>query len=80
MKDITTKILTTVTASLTIALILGMIAFFQNVQIFKAKTEKDIAVIHMELERKGNKEMQIDLKDRLERIENKMDKLIDKIK
>ncbi len=73
-------VLMKVLSSLSVALIIGVFTFFQNVQIFKAKTEKDIAIIHTELEKKGNKEMQVDLKKRLERIENKVDKLIDKIK
>lgn len=77
MEDTKTKIMINVSASLIVALVVGLFAFFQHMQIFKAKTEKDITRIHIELERKGNKEMQIDLSKRLERMENKIDKLIE---
>lgn len=77
MNEAKTKILVSVSASLIVALIMSLFAFFQHMQIFKAKTEKDLTRIHIELERKGNKETQSDLSKRLDRIENKIDKLID---
>ena len=73
------KIITSVLATVTTACILTVFAFYQNMQVFKARTESEISSIKSEVQKKADNSMQIELQRQIIEMNSKLDKIIEKL-
>lgn len=73
------KIFTSVLSAITAACIITVFAFYQNMQVFKATTQLEISNIRSEVEKKADKFMQFELQRQIIEINEKLDKIIEKL-
>lgn len=84
------KWITSVLASITVVLIVTLMGFYQNMQVFKAKTEAGISNLQIQIvtieQKKASKEMQdelrnqvMEIKKEIKGINDKLDYIIEKL-
>jgi len=67
---------TSVLATLTTACIIGSFVFYMKSSIFQARTETDINNIRIELNKKADASIQLELKKQLDKMDEKLDLII----